>query len=28
VVVGDDGSVILEGYFRDGYAVPAPGTRP
>jgi predicted esterase len=28
VVVGEDGSVVLEGYFRDAYTIPTPGTRP
>jgi hypothetical protein len=28
LVVGEDGKTVLEGYFRDGYTVPAPGTRP
>jgi hypothetical protein len=28
VVVGEDGAVVLEGYFRDGYTIPAQGTRP
>jgi dienelactone hydrolase len=28
LVVGEDGKVVLEGYFRDAYTIPAPGTRP
>jgi dienelactone hydrolase len=28
LVVGEDGSVVLEGYFEDGYTIPAPGARP
>jgi hypothetical protein len=28
LVVGEDGKVVLEGYFRDGHTVPAPETRP
>ena len=28
LVVGEDGAVVLEGCFRDGYTIPAPGTRP
>jgi poly(3-hydroxybutyrate) depolymerase len=28
LVVGEDGKVVLEGYFRDGYSIPAPGMRP
>jgi hypothetical protein len=28
VVVGEDGSVVLEGYFRDAYTIPTTGTRP
>jgi predicted esterase len=28
LVLGEDGSVVLEGYFKDGYTIPAPGTRP
>jgi hypothetical protein len=27
-VVGEDGNLDLEGYFRDGYTIPAPGVRP
>ena len=26
VVVGEDGAVVLEGYFKDGYTIPAQGT--
>jgi dienelactone hydrolase len=28
LVLGEDGSVVLEGYFRDGYTISAQGTRP
>jgi dienelactone hydrolase len=28
LVVGEDGKVVLEGYFRDGCTIPAPGARP
>ncbi len=28
LVVDEDGKVVLEGYFRDGYTIPAPGARP
>ena len=28
LVVGEDGKVVLEGYFRDAYTIPAPGARP
>jgi dienelactone hydrolase len=28
LVVGEDGKTVLEGYFKDGYTIPAPGTRP
>jgi len=28
LVLGEDGSLVLEGYFRDGYTIPSPGARP
>jgi hypothetical protein len=28
LVIGEDGRTVLEGYYRDGYTIPAPGTRP
>jgi dienelactone hydrolase len=28
LVVGEDGKPVLEGYYRDAYTIPAPGTRP
>jgi hypothetical protein len=27
-VVGEDGKVVLEGYFKDGYTIPVLGMRP